>query len=72
MSYDSQKERLKHIRNPDEWQPSVCIDPCSQLHNSPLRPPAHGQKIENCLRYIMEIEENELVKEWWGLRAINI
>ena len=72
MSYDSKKECSKHIRNPDECQLSVWIDPCSQLHNSPLRPPAHGWTIEKCSWYVMEIEENELDKEWWGRRAINI
>jgi len=60
------------IRNPDEWQPSDCIIPCSQLHYSPLGPPAHGQDIENCIWYVMEMEENELDKELWGRRAKDI
>jgi len=72
MSYDSKKERLIFNLNPDKWHPSGCIDPCSQLHNSPLRPSAHGQEIENWLWYVMEMEENELDTEWCGRRAIYI
>jgi len=36
----------------------------SRLDYSPLRPAAHGREIENCVCYVMEIEENELGKEW--------
>jgi hypothetical protein len=48
MSHDSLKEQLKHIWKPDKWQPTGCMNPCSQLHISQHRPPAHGQAIENC------------------------
>jgi len=72
MSNGSYKEGWKHIRNFDQWQPSGGINPCSQPHNSPLRPCAHGPEIEYCLWDIMEIEENELDKEWWGRQAVNI
>jgi len=56
--------------NPDEWQPSCCISLCISLHNCALRPAAHGREWENCLWYIMEIEENELENEWSGNRAL--
>jgi len=58
--------------NPDEWQPLCCTTPCIQLHNSPLRPDAHGRHFENCIWYSLEIEENEQDMEWWGSRAIYI
>ena len=51
-----------HSLNPDEWQPSRCITPCSELPNSALRPAAHGWEFEKCLWYVMEIEENKLEK----------
>jgi len=72
MLYDSNKERSKRMRNLDKWQPTGCINPCSQLLISSIRPPTHGWEIEQCLWYVMELEENELDKEWWGRQAINI
>jgi len=72
MSYDFQKERSKQIQKPDKWQLTGGINPCSQLHISPLRVPAHGWEIEYYLWYVMEIEENKLRKEWWARQAINI
>jgi len=72
MSDDSWKERSKHIRTPDKWQPSGYNHPCSQLHNSLLTPPAHRREIETRLWYITDIEEVEVDKEWWGRRATNI
>jgi hypothetical protein len=43
---------------------SYWINPCIQLHNVPLRPAADGSHSENCLWYVIDIEENELNKEW--------
>ena len=70
MSYESEKERSMHNTNPDEWQPSYCINPCIQLHKSPLRPGAEGRDYIYYLWYIMEIEEKALDKEKWRGQAI--
>jgi len=59
----SWKEHSVHSLNPDEWQPSCCISPYSQLHHSPLKPAAHGGDFEIYLWYVMEIKENEMEKE---------
>jgi hypothetical protein len=71
-SYNSKKEWTKHIRYRKKWQPTGCINPCSQRNISPLRRPVHRRDTENYLGFVMEIEENELNKEWWGRRAIYI
>lgn len=44
-------------------QLSCSINPCIQLHNSPLRHAAHGQDFQNLLWYMMETQEIELDKE---------
>jgi len=58
--------------NPDKRQLSSSINPCMQLHNSPLRPVVHGWDFDYSLWYIMEIEEKELDTEWWKSQAILI
>ena len=42
------------------------------MHNSPLRPGAHGQEFENRIWYVMEIEKNHLEIEWSGSRALYV
>jgi len=49
-----------------------CMNPFIQLHNSRLRPAAHGRDFENYLSYVMEIEEKELDTDWWGSRAMYV
>jgi len=49
--------------NPNEWRPSCCIHPSIQWHDSPLRPGAHGQVLENYQQQGMEIEEREVDEE---------
>jgi len=72
MSYESQDERSMHNTNPDEWQPSCCLDPCIQQHHSLLRPGAHCWDFDNCLCHIMEIEEKALDKKRWRSQDIYI
>jgi len=72
MSHKTWMDRSKHIRNPDERQPSVFVDPCGQRHNTPLRPSAHGRTIEKCLWYGLKIEEHKLDKECWEGRPKNM
>jgi len=55
--------------NPDARQSSCRMYPCNQLHNSPLRPTAHGHNFQNCWWYVMEIKEKELDKSWWRCEA---
>jgi hypothetical protein len=52
------------MRISDKGQPTGCINPCSQLNISLLRSLAQGQEIENCVCCVIEIEENEMDKEW--------
>jgi len=50
-------------QNPEDQQMSDCINACIQHHNAPLRPAEHGRDFKYRVRYVMEIEENELDQE---------
>jgi len=58
--------------NPDESHPSHCINPCIEPQNFLLRLAAHVRDFENCLRYVMEMEERELDMEMWESWAIDV
>jgi len=51
---------------------SCSIHPYIQLHNSALRPGAHGLHDENWIWKVMETEEKELDKQMWWSWAILI
>ena len=70
MSYESYKKQSMHNTIPDEWQPSCCINPCIQLHNSLLWPASNGPDCDNCVWYVMNMNDKELDMDKRGSWAI--
>jgi len=72
MSYQLQKEQAAWNTNQYNWPLSYCIHPWAQLHDSPLRPGAHGRAVDNCLWEVIDIVVKELDQERWGSESVLI